>query len=508
MRALEAPSRLRIGLMAFTITTLVIGVGQSFASVPMLFAQPLYYAQFTDSAGLNPGDKVRIVGMDAGLVRTLTIQGDHVLVGFTIGDNTIGPQSRLAIRTDTLLGRKDLEISPRGVQRLAPGAVIPREQGTTPYQLYDAFSDASKVTEGWDIGSVKGSLNVLSETIDQTYPHLSAALNGVARFSDTIGKRDAQFKQLLADANKVARVLGDRGGQISDLLVNSQTLLSAINERGRAIDNLLENVSAVSTQFQGLVNDNPNLNRVLEQLRGVSNLLVKHKNDLADVLSTLNKFTASLAEAVGSGPYFKVMLANLLPGQALQPFVDAAFKKRGLDPAEFWRNAGLPAFRFPDPNGKRFPNGAPPPAPQVLEGAPDHPGPAVPPGSPCSYTPAADGIPTPGGPLPCAALTQGPYGPVPGGGYAPPGVIASAPNPGGAPPMPGVPSAAIPGQLAPRAPGVPAPLPPGPPGARTVPVGPQSGSSETTPNGVPPPPSGGMGHSFGPSVAPPDEAGS
>ena len=80
---------------------------------------------------------------------------------------------------------------------------------------------------------------------------------------------------------------------------------------------------------------------------------------------------------MASGPYFKVMLVNLLPYQILQPFVDAAFKKRGIDPEKFWGDAGLPAWRFPDPNGQRFPNGAPAPAPAMLEGTPEHPGPAV-----------------------------------------------------------------------------------------------------------------------------------
>jgi phospholipid/cholesterol/gamma-HCH transport system substrate-binding protein len=192
---------------------------------------------------------------------------------------------------------------------------------------------------------------------------------------------------------------------------------------------------------------------------------------LADVLTTLSKFTASLAEAVGSGPYFKVLIANLLPYQFLQPFVDAAFKKRGIDPAEFWRNAGLPSFRFPDPNGQRFPNGAPPPAPTPLEGTPEHPGPAVIAGSPCSYTPPADGIPTPGNPLPCATLDQGPFGPVPGG-FPPPAVPHSMPDPNAPAAASGVPSAASPGQAPPTVPGLPVPIAPGPPGARTIPLNP------------------------------------
>ena len=68
------------------------------------------------------------------------------------------------------------------------------------------------------------------------------------------------------------------------------------------------------------------------------------------------------------------MLVNLLPYWIIQPWVDAAFKKRGIDPQEFWRNSGLPAFRFPDPNGQRQANGAPPAAPTPLEGTPEHPG--------------------------------------------------------------------------------------------------------------------------------------
>ncbi len=484
MRTLETPNRIKNGLAGILIVLLVVGVGQSFASIPQLFAQPTYYGQFTDSAGINPGDKVRIAGMEVGSVKSLAIEGDHVLVGFSLGNMQIGTDSRMAIRTETILGKRAIEVEPRGDKVLKPRGVLPVGQTTTPYQIYDAVFDVTKAAQGWDLQTVKQSLNVLSETIDQTYPHLSAALDGVARFSDTIGKRDEQFKQLLANANKVAAVLGNRSEQINRLAVNAQSLLAAVNERGRAIDYLLTNISKISQQFTGFVNDNPNLNHVLTQLNTISTQLAKHKNDLADVFITAAKFMGALAEAIGSGPYFKVLVVNLVPYQILQPWVDAAFKKRGIDPEEFWRNAGLPAFRFPDPNGQRQPNGAPPPAPTPLEGTPDHPGPAVGPGSPCSYTPPPDGIPTTGNPLPCAGLTQGPFG---GPGYPSADVPISAPNPA-AGYSPGVPSAAFPGELSPALQGVPAaPLAPGPPGARTVPVSPTPGPATDIPGYAPPP---------------------
>jgi phospholipid/cholesterol/gamma-HCH transport system substrate-binding protein len=500
---------MRIGLMGLIIVLLVIAFGQTMTSVPMLFASPAYYGQFPDTGGISKGDKVRIAGVDVGVIQAVKIDGDHVVIQFTTGGKPIGSESRLAIRTDTILGKKVLEVEPRGTQMLRPNARLPLGQSTTPYQIYDAFFDVTRAASGWDIDTVKQSLNVLSQTIDQTYPHLSAALDGVARFSDTIGKRDEQIKHLLAQANQVASVLGDRSEQIDKLLVNAKTLLAAFNARGQAIDALLGNVASFSAQVQMLINNNPNLNHVLEQLRTVSDLLVARKTDLAQAITTTGKAIGALNETVASGPYFKIALANLLPYWILQPWVDAAFKKRGIDPENFWRSAGLPEFRFPDPNGTRFPNGAPPPAPPVLEGTPDHPGPAVPPGSPCSYTPpnpggnvtiGDEGLPRPWNPLPCAGVdqNQGPFGPLAGPILGLPDVLTSPPNPNGLPPTPGIPIAGRPGDAPPDLPGTPVPLPPNaPPGARTEnlapagPTPPPSTFAPALPPGPPAPPGSG-----------------
>ncbi|UMB70040.1 virulence factor Mce family protein [Mycobacterium paraterrae] len=488
MRTLEPANRKKIGLMGLIVTVLTVAVGQTLTSIPQIFAQPSYYGQFTDSGQLNTGDKVRIAGVDVGQIEAINIDGDHIKMKFSTGSDTIGTESRLAIKTDTILGKKVLEIEPRGTTTLRPGGTLPLGQSTTPYQIYDAFFDVTKAAAGWNIDTVKQSLNVLSQTIDQTAPHLSAALDGVAKFSDTVGKRDEQITHLLAQANQIAQILGDRSQQVDRLFVNANNLLAAFNQRSAAISSLLANVSAFSAQVQYLINDNPNLNHVLEQLRTVSDLLDKRKDDLALVFKTLGKTAAGLNESIASGPYFKVQVTNLLPYWILQPWVDAAFKKRGIDPEEFWRNAGLPAGKFPDPNGTRFPNGAPPPAPQLLEGTADHPGPAIPPGTPCSYTPPPELLPRPGNPMPCAGINQdaGPFGP--NGPYPNPNIASSPPNPNGLPPTPGIPIAGRPGQVQPDVPGTPVPIAPGPPGGRTEPLGPLPGPAPGNPAAAPPPP--------------------
>lgn len=502
MRSLDAGKRIRTGAMGVILVLLIIGVGQSFASVPMLFAQPVYYAQFSDSAGIKPGDSVQVAGVKVGKVRSLAIERDHILVGFTLSDMTVGTDSRASIRTDTILGRKNIRVEPRGSERLRASGVLPVSQTATPYQIIDAFGDLAKTAAGIDYDVVRRSLSVLSETIDQTYPNLSPALDGVARFSDTIGKRDEELRHLLANANKVAGVLGDRSGQINQLLLNARTLIAAVNERGQAITYLLENVTQFSTQVAGVFRDNPNINRVLEQLKVLSGILVNKKNELVDVLTSLGSYTASIGETITSGPYFKAQVVNLLPYQLLQPFLDAAFAKRGIDPENFFRSAGLPAAQFPDPNGTRFPNGAPPPAPTILEGTPEFPNPGVPKGSPCSYTPAADAIPSPGNPLPCAGVTTGPFGNNPyGPNYDGPNVVSLPPNPN-AVPAPGVPSASLPGEPSPDAPGAAVPLPPAPPGARR-PGGINTEFGPPPPALIGPPPPPGPGPLVPPPGVPP-----
>ena len=386
MRTLQSPNRVRNGLVGVIILALVVMVGQAFAGLPQLFAKPRYFADFTDAAGIQPGDKVRISGLDVGNVTSLAIKGDHVRIGFNMGDHLIGYDSRVSIRTDTILGKRVVEIDPRGNKIVYPEGVLPLSQSTTPYQLYDAFSDLTTTTSQWDLKTLKRSLTVLSETVNQSSPNLSAALDGITRFSDTIGKRDQQFKDMLAAANKVASVLGNRSQQVDRLLVNARVLLGALNERGKAIDYLLENVALVSEQFAGFVDDNPNLNHVLEQLRTVSDILVKHKGRPGrnpgrgvqgrDAAERDDRF-GSVLQGHGREPGALLIL---------QPWVDAAFKKRGIDPEEFWRNPPA-GGEVPGSERDRFRQRGSATGARAAGRHPEHPGPAVPPGSPCSYTP-------------------------------------------------------------------------------------------------------------------------
>ena len=75
----------------------------------------------------------------------------------------------------------------------------------------------------------------------------------------------------------------------------------------------------------------------------------------------------SLGESVSSGPFFKTYIANLLPGQFVQPFIDAAFSDLGLDP-----NVLLPSQRTDPQIGQPGTPALPVPYPRTGQGGEPH----------------------------------------------------------------------------------------------------------------------------------------
>jgi phospholipid/cholesterol/gamma-HCH transport system substrate-binding protein len=75
----------------------------------------------------------------------------------------------------------------------------------------------------------------------------------------------------------------------------------------------------------------------------------------------------SLGETVASGPFFKPYIANLLPGQFIQPFVEAAFSDLGLDP-----NVLLPSQLTDPQTGQPGTPALPVPYPRTGQGGEPH----------------------------------------------------------------------------------------------------------------------------------------
>ena len=363
VKPLAERNRVAVGAVGTLILIALVVAAFSYDRIPFVKGTSDYSAYFAEAGGIKPDSDVRVSGLSVGRVTDIRLEGTKVRVGFTVRDGVeLGDRTEAAIKIETVLGTKMLELTSRGDGELR--GTIPLERTTSPYDLPTALGDLTTTISGLDTTQLSKALSTLAQTFADTAPELKTALEGVSRFSDTINARDAQLRNLLANANKVSGVLAKRSDQIASLVVDTNSLLAELLSQRASVDALMNNLTAAATQLSGLVADNrTQLEPALDKLNGVLKILDDHKQGLQKTLSLIRRYAMSFGEVLGSGPFFKASLVNLIPGQFSQPFIDAAFSDLGLDP-----NTLLPSQLVDPGNGQPATPPLPVPFPRTGQG--------------------------------------------------------------------------------------------------------------------------------------------
>ncbi|RDH75585.1 MCE family protein [Mycolicibacterium moriokaense] len=386
-----------VGAVGVAITVCAVVAALNYGKLPFVNSNRVYSAYFAEAGGLLAGAAVQVSGFKAGEVTGIDLDGARVLVTFEVDKNIrLGNRTEAAIKTRSILGAKVLELTPRGDGRQS--GPIPLDRTTSPYQLPDALGDLTATISRLDTTALSDSWRTLADEFSQTPPALKVALQGVARFSQTLNDRDAQLRKLLTDANKVTTVLAERSDSIVKMLADSNALLAELNGQSRALDEISAGIASVSRQIKDMIAENrQTLAPALDKLNQVLAILDGRKERIQQAIKGFDQYAMSLGESMSSGPFFKFYIANLLPGQFIQPFVDAAFSDLGLDPNVLAPSqltdpqTGQPATpALPMPFPRTGQGGEPRPTlPDAITGSPGdarypyrEPPPAPPPGGP------------------------------------------------------------------------------------------------------------------------------
>jgi phospholipid/cholesterol/gamma-HCH transport system substrate-binding protein len=363
MKLFEERNPLIIGAIGVALIAGVVVGALNYNKLPIVNRKTEYSAYFAEAGGLLTGSAVLVSGLQVGQVDSITLDGPRVLVKFDVASNIrLGDRTEAAIKTKSLLGAKILTVSPRGEGKQS--ATIPLERTKSPYQLPDALGDLSATISGLNTNQVSQSLQVLANTFQDTPPDLKAAVAGVARLSQTLDTRDTQLRSLLANANRATSVLSERADHVVRLVTDTNALLVSVRSESAALDEISGNIAAVAAQIKGLIAENrATLKPALDKLNGVLAIVDNRKAQVQEAIKRLNSYAMSLGESVSGGPFFKAYLANLLPGQFVQPFVDAAFSDLGLDP-----NVLSPSQRVDPQTGQPATPALPVPYPRTGQG--------------------------------------------------------------------------------------------------------------------------------------------
>lgn len=337
MREIAENRAVRIGVVGLSVTAAVVVAALQFQNLPFVASGVPYSAVFADASGLAAGDEVNASGVKIGTVSRIDVENGYARVDLVLDEEVdVGPATSAAVTTMSLLGKRAVTLDLQGEGRLPVGAEIPLDRTRSAYSLPEVLGDLGTTVENLDLDHLSASLDEVGKVMGDSAPALRPAVDGVARISDSLNRRDDTLRALLADANGVAGILADRAPQVNSLLVDGNALLGELDLHRAALSEVITQVSAVSRQLSGLVHDNEaELAPTLAELDTVLAVLQRNRDNIAQGIDGLGTYVGTLSDTVASGPFYYAYIQNLVPGQYIQPLVNAHF--------------GLPAAPLPIP---------------------------------------------------------------------------------------------------------------------------------------------------------------
>jgi phospholipid/cholesterol/gamma-HCH transport system substrate-binding protein len=299
-----------------TIVLLVLGLLVAFNAddLPIIGGGTTYTAEFRESAGLRPGNEVRLAGVKVGAVRTVELDRNKVVVDFRVKDVSLGDRSTVSIEIKTLLGDKYLGIESSGRTQQSANSPIPVGRTRTPFDIVPAVGKLSQTVDQIDTVQLAQSFQVLSDTFANSPQHIKNTLTGLSQLSSVLSSRDEQLRTLLANTAGFSQTLADRDEQLKQLFTDASLLLGELQFRREAVHSLLSGTTALANELRGLVADNQaQLQPVLTDLDKVTTILSKNQANLSESLRSLAPYVRTFNNVVGNGRWFEGYICGLLP---------------------------------------------------------------------------------------------------------------------------------------------------------------------------------------------------
>jgi phospholipid/cholesterol/gamma-HCH transport system substrate-binding protein len=300
-----------IGLLVIAV---ISWIGFNAGDLPFASHGTGYTAYFTEAAGLQPGNTVRIAGVTVGTVTGVSLDGARVRVSFDVKGAWVGDDSTVAIDIVTILGEKCLAVDPLGPAPQDPSQAIPASRTTSPYDVTQALQEVGTVFQQVDTASVAKALEDISATFANTPPAVHQALTGLATLSQTIASQDSQIATLVAGTSQLSGTVASQDSEFQALINDGNLLLAELEQQQQAIGSLLTGTEALSTQLEALVkNDDSTLGPMLAKLDKVTTVLEQNQANLQRALQLAGPYTRLTGNLLGSGPWFDTYLCGLIP---------------------------------------------------------------------------------------------------------------------------------------------------------------------------------------------------
>jgi virulence factor Mce-like protein len=299
-RPLEAYSKPWLGFAAIAVIAVLIGAMLLVKTAGVGYRN--YTAQFLQAAALQPGNPIMIAGIQVGEVTSMELAGDRVEAGLRIRDDVaLGEDSKAVIKVATILGSRYLALEPAGSESL-PDNTFDLSHTEVPYDLQEALADVTTTYEQVDSDQFAQSLAVLGAQMHTLPPIVPQAVRNVHTLSSIIAQRRDQLGSLLKTTEVVSNTLERQHTNIANMVRQGQSLVGEFVLRRASFHAMMQALTNLVQTLSGIViDDRPELENLLRNLRQLSDMLGHHDDLVRSILQSGPIALRGLANATGSG---------------------------------------------------------------------------------------------------------------------------------------------------------------------------------------------------------------
>jgi phospholipid/cholesterol/gamma-HCH transport system substrate-binding protein len=244
-------------------------------------------AEFTDAAGLKPGDFVWVAGIRTGEVLDVEIDGQIARARFTLQADGIPADSTASIIISGTLGKRALRIEPgTSDDYLGADDVIPVERTSTPVDLPELGDRSAELLGGVNVDALQDLVTAVADTTDGNREDVARLLDGLDQVTEIITDEKEDLGLLIDRAEVVIDAAAAKDQQIVTIIDEFGSTLNRLAARRTEVQTLLSETALTSEITADLVGERrAQLDRILFELNQDLAIIDAHQVDLAHTLA-------------------------------------------------------------------------------------------------------------------------------------------------------------------------------------------------------------------------------
>lgn len=250
----SAPRRLLAGILVAVLGAVALPACSPFGGGGGHYR---LYAYFDRAVSVFPSSDVRVLGLPAGTVKKVTVDGNRVRIAMDIPDDIPVPAGVSAqIVPQSLIGERYVQLFPAykdGEPKAKDGTVIPEERTITPVEPDEALAAVKKFLDSLDPHGLGRLVDNLDEDLKGNGAALNDTLGSLSKLVSTFAQKDEQLGHIVDSFDRLTATLTTRDQQLGQVLDAFAQVSQVLADERQSISGLVSGLAEVSRDGLELV---------------------------------------------------------------------------------------------------------------------------------------------------------------------------------------------------------------------------------------------------------------